>query len=88
MGDVLLDVPKTKREMLGGRVLVYSDDKEEMLGELFELSPLVDNLKESFDQYAKRLRVFIHPRVAKVLEDQSAIPRAREVVFEYLREQS
>lgn len=84
-GDVLLDIPLSKREMLGGRALVYADDSDELLGDIFDLSPLLEGLKDSFDRYAKRLRVFVHPDAHDALEGMSMVEKAREIVFEHLR---
>ena len=84
-GEVLLDMPRRNREELGGKVLVYSDEPTDYLGELFTISPVLRGLSEAFDVYAKRLRLFVHPRVADQLEGEDEHQRAYETILDYLR---
>jgi uncharacterized protein len=69
-GEVLLDLPRVRREEIGGRLLVYADDPgAELLGDLSNISLVLAALREQFDLYAKRLRIFVHPRLYRELED-------------------
>ena len=61
-GDVLVDLPRRHREESGGRAIVYADDLREKLGDLYQVSPVMASMKDSFDLFAKRLRIFIHPQ--------------------------
>jgi hypothetical protein len=86
-GEVLLDLPRARREDAGGRVLVYTDDGREQLGELFTISPVMEQHRESFELHVKRLRVFLHPRVYAELEDRGKIGIAYEQCLARLREE-
>ena len=79
-GDILIDLPRREREEMGGHVIVWSDDGREILGDLNKISPIVQVLHNSFDLYAKRLRVFLHPRLA---EDD--VVQIRTAVLDFLR---
>lgn len=83
-GEVLLDLPRVRREEIGGKLLVYADDPgAELLGELSAISPVLAGLQQQFDLYAKRLRIFVHPRLDRELE--GIRERVYEVILEMLR---
>jgi hypothetical protein len=84
-GEVLLDIPRARREEGGGKVLVYTDDRREQLGELFTISPFMEQHRESFELHVKRLRVFLHPRVYDELEDKGVLERAYDQTLQRLR---
>lgn len=77
-GEILLDVPRARREESEGKVLVYSDPPDTAyLGDLSQASPVLNNLTQSFELYVKRLRVFIHPRIhALVLPKSEQVHKA------------
>ena len=76
-GDVLVDLPRRRREESGGRVVVYSDDRRENLGDLYLFSPILTSIKDSFDLFAKRLRVFIHPECLRSADVEKSVIRER-----------
>jgi HD superfamily phosphohydrolase len=84
-GEVLLDLPRARREEAGGRVLVYTDDRREQLGELFTISPFLEQHRESFELHVKRLRVFLHPRVYNYLEAEGVLGVAYDECLHRLR---
>jgi hypothetical protein len=84
-GDVLLDLPRARREEAGGRVLVYTDDKREQLGDLFTISPYLEQHRESFELHVKRLRVYIHPEVYDELDSRGRLQAAYDRSLEILR---
>jgi HD superfamily phosphohydrolase/tRNA A-37 threonylcarbamoyl transferase component Bud32 len=86
-GEVLLDVPRARQEEAGGRVLVYTDDGREQLGELFTISPFMEQHRESFELHVKRLRVFLHPRVYDELQDRGRLSTAYLQCLTRLREE-
>jgi hypothetical protein len=60
--DVLIDAPPPERE-IEFRVDVF-DAKEGEYRPLEELSPMIEALaRRQFDDYVKRVRVFVHPRL-------------------------
>jgi HD superfamily phosphohydrolase len=84
-GEVLLDLPRVRREESGGKVLVYADEPgAELIGDLFTISPVLSGLQEQFDFYAKRLRIFIHPRLEHELEGIQE--KAHRQVLDMLRD--
>lgn len=82
-GDVLVDLPR-RREDLGGRAVVYADDRRENLGDLYQVSPIMTAMKDNFDLLAKRLRVFIHPECLREAGVEKSLIRA--CTLEYLRD--
>jgi HD superfamily phosphohydrolase len=82
-GDVLIDLPRREREELGGVALVYADEPREFVGELFSVSPVLSQLREAFDLFAKRMRVFVHPRIWESFGADQTV--AHNAVLERLR---
>lgn len=82
-GEVLVDVPRVNRGDPNGKILVYSDE-DEYLEDLFIASPLLSQNKSAYELYVKRMRVFIHPRVATKLGRR--MTDARHAVLVALRE--
>lgn len=83
-GEILLDLPRVRREETGRKLLVYADRPgAELIGEVSSISPLLNKLKDQFDLYAKRLRIFVHPRVDRELEGLQE--HAHRAVLEMLR---
>jgi HD superfamily phosphohydrolase len=61
--EVLVDAPPTEREV-DFNVDVYFP-KQDVYRPLGEISPMVRALaREQFDDYVKRVRIFVHPRIA------------------------
>jgi HD superfamily phosphohydrolase len=83
-GDILVDLPRRHREESGGRAVVYADDRRENIGDLYQISPVMASMKDSFDLFAKRLRIFIHPQCLREATVEKSLIRAR--ILEYLRE--
>ena len=64
--EILFDAPPIEREVEIDVDIYYS--KEDRYRSLGEVSPVVRALaKEQFDDYVKRVRVFVHPRIAQDL---------------------
>jgi HD superfamily phosphohydrolase len=60
--DVLIDAPPTKREVEFNIDIYYP--RERRYRPLGEVSPVVETLaRKQFDDYVKRVRVFVHPRL-------------------------
>ena len=76
--DILIDAPPPGREV-EFRVPIYFP-KEDLYRPLHQVSPVVESLAQTqFDDYVKRVRVFVHPdRVADVSEHVT--PCLRDVV--------
>jgi HD superfamily phosphohydrolase len=76
--EVLFDAPPIEREV-EFRVEVYFP-KENRHRPLAEVSPVVRTLaQDQFDDYVKRVRIFVHPRVAGPLRE---LRHLRDVVCE------
>jgi len=86
-GEILVDLPRAPRDETQGKVLVYTDDTFEYMGELFDISPNLQQHQQSFDQYVKRMRIFLHPRVYLRLYRGGALQNAYSAVLEALRGQ-
>jgi hypothetical protein len=85
-GEVLLDLQRVRREDLDGKILVYSDSPgATYLGELSKISPVLDGLEQQFDLYAKRLRIFIHPRLQEEIAAAGLQEKAHEATLDMLR---
>ena len=80
--EVLIDAPPQHLEVQF-QVDVYFP-KEDCYRSLGEISPVVQTLaKQQFDDYVKRVRVFVHPRVA---QDLRSIGNASELLETVLNE--
>jgi hypothetical protein len=86
-GELLLDLPRQRREEAGGSVLVYTDDGTTLMGDLFEISPFLENHKESFELNVKRMRVFLHPRLDAEIRKAGASSKAYEACLAALRKE-
>jgi uncharacterized protein len=74
--EVLFDAPPMKRET-EFQVDIYFP-KEQRYRALSEVSPVVQNLtSEHFDDYVKRVRIFVHPRLAA---DLRQLPNLTELI--------
>ena len=74
----LLDAPPTSLEV-EFQIDVYFS-KEGYYRPLGDISPVVKTLaKEQFDDYVKRVRLFVHPRLASAMRD---LPRLPELISE------
>jgi HD superfamily phosphohydrolase len=71
--EILLDAPPVKLEV-EFNVEVYFP-KERAYRKLGDVSPVVRTLaREQFDDYVKRVRVFVHPRLAEDMRDLRNLP--------------
>ena len=86
-GEVLLDLPRPRREETTGEVLVYTDMGDQLIGELFSVSPILEKQKDSFELNVKRLRIFLHPRLEKRIQEANAETQAYKVSLEALRKE-
>lgn len=76
--EVLFDAPPIQREMQIDVDIYYA--KEDRYRSLGEVSPVVRALaEEQFDDYVKRVRVFVHPRLA---DHARGLPRIDDLVLE------
>ncbi|HUG90147.1 MAG TPA: HD domain-containing protein [Planctomycetaceae bacterium] len=65
--DVLIDAPPPQRE-IEFRVEIY-DPKDDRYRPLEEISPMIEALaRRQFDDYVKRVRVFVHPRLRRRID--------------------
>jgi HD superfamily phosphohydrolase len=72
--DVLVDAPPAKLEV-DFNVDVYFR-KQEVFRPLGQVSPVVRTLaREQFDDYVKRVRIFVHPRIAEASRSLNDLPR-------------
>lgn len=80
--EVIIDAPPVAKE-IEFRIDVFSP-KEKRYRPLEVVSPVVRTLaREQFDDWVKRVRVFVHPRVASLFRSWTELPRAlREVAEE------
>ncbi len=78
--DVLIDAPPPHREV-EFNVPIYFP-KEDVYRPLHQVSPVVESLaQKQFDDYVKRVRVFMHPDRASAVAP-SVLPCLREVIAE------
>jgi len=71
--EVLFDAPPIEREVEFNVEVFFP--KERCYRQLVEVSPVVRTLaKEQFDDYVKRVRLFVHPRVADDLRKLDDLP--------------
>ena len=76
--EILLDAPPTSLEV-EFQIDVYFS-KEGYYRPLGDISPVVKTLaKEQFDDYVKRVRLFVHPRLSSAMRD---LPRLPELISE------
>ena len=71
--EILFDAPPVEREVQFN-VDVYSP-KQDRFRPLAEISPVSRTLaKEQFDDYVKRVRIFVHPRLAAEVRALKNLP--------------
>ena len=71
--EVLFDAPPVEREV-EFNIEVYFP-KEDCFRPLGEISPVVRTLAEKqFDDYVKRVRIFVHPRLIDDLASMTDLP--------------
>ncbi len=71
--EVLFDAPPVEREVEFNVEVYFA--KERRYRQLGEVSPVVRTLaKEQFDDYVKRVRIFVHPRIADDLQGVDDLP--------------
>jgi HD superfamily phosphohydrolase len=72
--EVLVDAPPTEREV-DFNVDVYFP-KQDVYRPLGEISPMVRALaREQFDDFVKRVRIFVHPRIADAARQVNDLPK-------------
>jgi HD superfamily phosphohydrolase len=72
--EVLFDAPPVKREV-EFRVDIFFP-KENRYRPLTEVSPVVQTLaQKQFDDYVKRVRIFVHPQLAEDLRQMANLPQ-------------
>ena len=84
-GEVLIDIPRVSRDASTAKVLVYTEDNHEYMGDLFKILPNLQQHQSSFDQYVKRMRIFVHPRIFNKLVRSDNVRRAYDAILEALR---
>lgn len=78
--EVLFDAPPVKREVEFNVQIHFP--KEQCFRPLGEVSPVVHTLAtKQFDDYVKRVRIFVHPRIAA---EMRSLPRLDEILAETL----
>jgi HD superfamily phosphohydrolase len=66
--EILIDAPPVKREIEINIDIFFP--KEDLYRPLADVSPVVQTLaQKQFDDYVKRVRIFVHPRVADPLRE-------------------
>jgi HD superfamily phosphohydrolase len=72
--EVLFDAPPVKREV-EFKIDVYFG-KEQLYRPFADVSPVVETLaRRQFDDYVKRVRVFVHPKIAAEVRNLAALPQ-------------
>ncbi len=72
--EILIDAPPVKREIEINIEIHFP--KEDVYRPLGEVSPVVQTLaQKQFDDYVKRVRIFVHPRVAAQLRALPNLPQ-------------
>ncbi len=84
-GEILIDLPRVSRDTSAANVLVYTDEDHKYMGELFKISSNLQLHQSSFDQYVKRMRVYIHPRIYSKLQDNGLTEKAHAASLDALR---
>ena len=70
--EILFDAPPVKREVEFNVQIHFP--KEKCFRPLGEVSPVVHTLAtKQFDDYVKRVRIFVHPRIAEELRELSPL---------------
>jgi HD superfamily phosphohydrolase len=70
--EVLVDAPPTKLEV-DFKVAIYFE-KQDIYRNLGDISPVVRTLaEEQFDNYVKRVRIFVHPRIVTAARNLPAL---------------
>ena len=78
--EILFDAPPVKREVEFNVQIHFP--KEKCYRPLGEVSPVVHTLAtKQFDDYVKRVRIFVHPRIAA---EMRSVPRMDEILAETL----
>ena len=73
--EVLFDAPPVKLEVEFNIEIYFR--KEDRYRRLGDVSPVVQTLaRQQFDDYVKRVRIFVHPRLAKELDGSDVIDQA------------
>lgn len=71
--EVLVDAPPTKLEVDFDIEVHFA--KQNAYRRLGDISPVVRTLaQEQFDNYVKRVRIFVHPRIAAAVRQMTALP--------------
>lgn len=79
--ELLIDAPPIKREVEFHVPIYFA--KENCYRSLGEVSPVVQALaQQQFDDYVKRVRIFVHPRL---LDDMRALSNLPDLVAEAIR---
>lgn len=70
--EILIDAPPVQREVEFNVDIYFA--KEDCYRKLVDVSPVVRTLaQEQFDDYVKRVRVFVHPRIADEMRSLDAV---------------
>lgn len=81
-GEVLIDVPRKRRNEQKAKVLVYLRNHKAPL-DLREASPVLHSYEAEFEIHLKKIRVFIHPALYEAMKSQ--VDGVREAVETELR---
>lgn len=85
--EILFDAPPTKLEVQF-QVDIYFR-KEDRYRPLGDVSPVVHTLaRKQFDDYVKRVRIFVHPRLAEELCRVSSLPDALSATLQEMSHQA
>ncbi|MCA9040538.1 MAG: HD domain-containing protein [Planctomycetaceae bacterium] len=72
--DLLIDAPPADREVEFKVQIYYS--KEQTYRYLHDVSPVIESLAQrQFDDYVKRVRIFVHPHKRSLVPDQPELSR-------------
>ena len=89
-GDVLVDIPHRRRDLLGYNVLVYLDRDPEngrnLSGGENPVSPLLRGLPENFEYNVKKCRIFIQPAAMEMIRSSSTIDELRNSTRRHLED--
>lgn len=72
--EILIDAPPVKRETEVNVEIFFS--KEGLYRRLADVSPVVQTIaQKQFDDYVKRVRIFVHPRLAAEMRQMVELPK-------------
>ena len=85
-GIVLLDVPMSDRDRVRSKYVVVFSNGRKNSAYFNEVSPLMNNIQSEMLTNAKKIRVFVHPKLESHLKTNSKLDGVISKISEYLEE--